>query len=76
MTTRNIGLTAMNKFKEYRFPGDDFIFYGKEEVDDEMRMLRVRLEMLSDAVDNQYKINIELCRKIDELKAKKPKPPK
>lgn len=62
--------------KEYRFPGDDFIFYGKDEVDDEMRTLRVRLEVLSSSLDFQYKNNIELCRKIDELKAKKPKPPK
>jgi hypothetical protein len=57
--------------KEYRFPGDDFIFYGKDEVDSILLSIKVRMEIQDFALDEQYKTNIALCHEIDRLKAKK-----
>jgi len=56
--------------KEYRFPGDNFIFYGREETDALLSEMKTRFEILNSALDEQYKINLSILKDIDKLKAK------
>ena len=62
--------------KEYRSKNGLYVYYLKKDVDETIQLWNIRYKIISEAVDNQYKINIDLCKKIDALKAPKNKAPK
>lgn len=60
-------------FKEYRQAGDDFIYYGKDEVDDYIAAISVQHQVSAESNDELYKQVCALVARLDTAKSSRKK---